>query len=77
MVAPVDRDRRCRHSEIYLLGDNLQFNVTDSHEQWLKFAKDFGTPYNFGLGGGSSRAVTGSVKPVRAWAPSQNGLLAD
>src|SRR5690349_11942575 len=33
--------------------------------------------YSFGLGGGRSRAATGSLKPVRAWDPSQNGLLAD
>ena len=33
--------------------------------------------YSFGLGGGSSRAATGSLNPVRAWEPSQNGLLAD
>src|SRR5947207_1451651 len=32
---------------------------------------------SFGLGGGSSRATTGSQKPVRLWLPSQNGLLAD
>src|ERR1019366_3497456 len=33
--------------------------------------------YSLGLGGGSSRAATASLKPVRAWAPSQKGLLAD
>ena len=33
--------------------------------------------YSLGLGGGSSRAATGSLKPVRAWEPSQKGLLAD
>src|ERR1035441_2190311 len=33
--------------------------------------------YSLGLGGGSSRAVTSWVKPVRAWEPSQKGLLAD
>jgi hypothetical protein len=33
--------------------------------------------YSLGLGGGSSRALTGSEKPVRLWEPSQNGLLAD
>jgi hypothetical protein len=33
--------------------------------------------YNLGLGGGNSRATTGSLKPVRLWAPSQNGLLED
>lgn len=33
--------------------------------------------YSFGLGGGNSRAVTGSLKPVLACEPSQNGLLAD
>src|ERR1017187_2553987 len=33
--------------------------------------------YSLGLGGGSSRAATASLKPVRAWEPSQKGLLAD
>ena len=33
--------------------------------------------YTFGLGGGSSRATTGSVKPMRLWLPSQNGLFAE
>src|ERR1035438_2771927 len=33
--------------------------------------------YSLGLGGGSSRAATSWVKPVRAWEPSQKGLLAD
>src|SRR5262249_3771488 len=33
--------------------------------------------YNFGFGGGSSRAVTVSVKPIRLWLPSQKGLLAE
>src|SRR5580765_7872527 len=33
--------------------------------------------YSFGFGGGSSRAATGSLKPVRAWDPLQNGLLAE
>src|ERR1035441_7475540 len=33
--------------------------------------------YSLGLGAGSSRAATASLKPVRAWAPSQKGLLAD
>src|SRR4051794_29597683 len=37
----------------------------------------FWNSYNFGFGGGNSRAVTGSLNPVRAWDPSQNGLLAD
>src|ERR1039458_8774467 len=31
----------------------------------------------WGFGGGSSRAATASLKPVRAWEPSQKGLLAD
>src|ERR1035441_6247648 len=33
--------------------------------------------YSLGLGGGSSQAVTSWLKPVRAWEPSQKGLLAD
>jgi len=33
--------------------------------------------YSFGLGGGNSRATTLSAKPIRLWAPSQNGLLAE
>src|SRR5262249_31927014 len=32
-------------------------------------------PHSFGLGGGNSRAATGSLKPVRACDPSQNGLF--
>ena len=35
-----------------------------------------GTRYSFGFGGGNSRAVTGSEKPIRLWLPSQKGLLA-
>src|SRR5450755_4508765 len=42
-----------------------------------QMSKEFGTIYTLGLGGGRSRAATGSLKPVRAWEPSQNGLLAD
>src|ERR1035441_764395 len=33
--------------------------------------------YSFGFGGGNSRATTVSAKPMRLWAPSQNGLLAE
>ena len=36
-----------------------------------------GTSYIFGFGAGRSRATTGSLNPVRACAPSQNGLFAD
>src|SRR5450759_460022 len=42
-----------------------------------QMSKEFGTIYTLGLGGGRSRAATGSLNPVRAWEPSQNGLLAD
>src|SRR5580692_6608406 len=35
------------------------------------------TTYSFGLGGGSSRATTGSLKPEVLCEPSQNGLLAE
>ena len=76
-MAPGSQGRKSRHSGIYLLGDNPYRNVTQSHVQWLKFVKNIGTIYSFGFGGGSSRAATGSLKPVRAWDPSQNGLLAE
>ena len=42
-----------------------------------KLPKKTEPSYSLGLGGGRSRAATASVKPVRAWEPSQNGLLAD
>src|ERR1044071_9451377 len=42
-----------------------------------KEAENLELSYNLGLGGGSSRATTGSVKPTRLWLPSQNGLLAE
>jgi hypothetical protein len=32
---------------------------------------------NLGFGGGNSRAVTVSEKPMRLWLPSQNGLFAE
>ena len=76
-MAPGNAGRECRHSGIYLLGDNPHGNVTDSHRQWLKLGKKMELSYSLGLGGGRSRAATGSLNPVRACAPSQNGLLAD
>ena len=66
-----------RHRRIYLLGDKPHSNVTGRSRQWLDLGEEIGTFYSFGLGGGNSRAVTGSLNPVRAWAPSQKGLLAD
>ena len=49
-MAPVNKGRECRHSGIYLLGDNPHGNVTGWHRQWLKLGKDFGTILKSGLG---------------------------
>src|SRR5258705_8292739 len=42
-MAPGSQGRKCRHSGIYLLGDNPHRNVTHSHLQWLKLGKNIGT----------------------------------
>src|ERR1035438_3614570 len=49
-MAPVYKGRECRHSGIYLLGDKPHSNVTDSHTQWPKLGKDFGTVLQLGFG---------------------------
>jgi hypothetical protein len=48
-MAPGSQGRKCRHSGIYLLGDNPHRNVTQSHLQWLKFVKNIGTILQLGL----------------------------
>src|SRR5580692_13130505 len=45
---------------------------------WVQFRLHrFFAGYSFGLGGGSSRATTGSLKPEVLCEPSQNGLFAE
>ena len=48
-MAPGSQGLKCRHSGIYLLGDNPHRNVTQSHLQWLKFVKNIGTILQLGL----------------------------
>src|SRR6266849_8502820 len=49
-MAPGSQGRKCRHSGIYLLGDNPHRNVTQSHRQWLKLGKNNGTILQLRLG---------------------------
>lgn len=45
--------------------------------RFWNFCRSVVLNHSFGLGGGSSRAVTTSLKPIRLCDPSQNGLFED
>src|SRR5271166_4777497 len=60
-----NQGRKCRHSGIYLLGDNLHSNVTDSHGHWHNLNRNFGTLLQLRLG---RREVAGRHRVIEAGA---------